>query len=165
MSFIHWTAVVDKGAVIGKDTEIWHFSHIMPGAVIGERCMLGQNVFVGDGAIIGPDCRIQNNVSIYSGVTLEDRVFVGPSVVFTNVSNPRAAISRKGYFEKTLVETGATIGANATILCGLKIGMCSFVGAGAVVLEDVAPFTKVVGNPARVVGCVNVGVVHSSIAE
>ena len=147
--FAHETAVIDDGARIGAGTKIWHFSHVMPGAVIGERCNLGQNVVVSPRARIGTGCKIQNNVSVYDDVELEDYVFCGPSMVFTNVFNPRAHISRKHEYRTTLVRTGATIGANATIVCGHTIGRYAFIGSGCVVTKDVPDFALVVGNPAR----------------
>jgi UDP-2-acetamido-3-amino-2,3-dideoxy-glucuronate N-acetyltransferase len=145
----HATAVVDAGATIGAGTKIWHFCHVMAGARVGARCVLGQNVFVASGAVVGDGCRLQNNVSIYAGVALDDDVFVGPSAVFTNVRTPRAAVSRKDAFVPTRVGRGATIGANATIVCGVTIGGHAFVGAGAVVTRDVAPHAVVTGVPAR----------------
>jgi UDP-2-acetamido-3-amino-2,3-dideoxy-glucuronate N-acetyltransferase len=150
--FIHESSYVDDGAVIGKGTKIWHFSHVMAGAVIGERCNLGQNVVVMPGTRIGNNVKIQNNVSIYEGVTLEDDVFCGPSCVFTNVMNPRSHVSRKHEYRPTLVRRGTTVGANATIVCGTTLGEYSFIGAGAVVTSDVAPFAIMVGVPARRVG-------------
>jgi UDP-2-acetamido-3-amino-2,3-dideoxy-glucuronate N-acetyltransferase len=148
----HRTAVVDRGADIGAGTTIWHFCHVMPGARIGRRCTLGQNVFVAAGAVVGDDCRIQNNVSIYDGVTLGAGVFVGPSAVFTNVRTPRAAVSRRGQLEATTVADGATIGANATIVCGVRIGPFAFVAAGAVVTRDVPAHHVFAGAPARRIG-------------
>jgi UDP-2-acetamido-3-amino-2,3-dideoxy-glucuronate N-acetyltransferase len=148
----HSTAVIDRGARIGAGTKVWHFCHVMAGARIGARCVLGQNVFVAATAVIGDGCRIQNNVSVYDGVVLEDDVFVGPSAVFTNVRNPRAAVDRKGEFETSHVGTGATIGANATIVCGKRIGAYAFVAAGAVITRDVAPHALVTGVPARRTG-------------
>ncbi len=145
----HPTAVVDRGAQIGEGTRIWHFCHVMKGARIGPNCVLGQNVFVAATAVIGAGCRIQNNVSIYDGVVLEDGVFVGPSAVFTNVRTPRAFVDRRSAFEETRVGRGATIGANATIVCGATVGELAFVAAGAVVTRDVAPRTLVSGVPAR----------------
>jgi UDP-2-acetamido-3-amino-2,3-dideoxy-glucuronate N-acetyltransferase len=144
--------VVDEGATIGDGTKIWHFCHVMAGARVGAGCVLGQNVFVASGAVIGDRCRIQNNVSIYDGVVLEDDVFVGPSAVFTNVKNPRAAVSRKDAFVPTRVGRGATIGANATIVCGVALGEYAFVGAGAVVTSQVEAHALVTGVPARQVG-------------
>ncbi len=150
--FAHETAVIDEGAEIGEGTKIWHFSHIMPGAKIGVRCNIGQNVVVSPGVVLGKNVKVQNNVSIYTGVICEDDVFLGPSMVFTNVSNPRSAIVRRDKYEQTLVKKGATIGANATIVCGHTIGEYAFVGAGAVVTKDVPPYALVVGNPARQIG-------------
>ncbi len=150
--FAHPTAVVDEGAAIGRGTKVWHFCHVMPGAVIGERCILGQNVVVMPGTQIGDNVKIQNNVSIYEGVVLEDDVFCGPSMVFTNVTFPRSQVIRKGEYERTLCRQGATIGANATVICGVTLGRFSFVGAGAVVTKDVRDHALVVGNPARQVG-------------
>ena len=150
--FIHESSYVDDGVVVGDGTKIWHFCHVMPGAVIGERCNLGQNVVVMPGVRIGNNVKIQNNVSIYEGVELEDDVFCGPSMVFTNVINPRSHVSRKAEYMRTLVRRGATIGANATVVCGLTLGEYAFVGAGAVVTKDVKPFALVTGVPARQVG-------------
>lgn len=150
--FIHESAYVDEGATIGAATKIWHFCHIMPGAVIGARCSLGQNVVVMNGTRIGDNCKIQNNVSIYEGVELEDEVFCGPSMVFTNVINPRSHVSRKHEYLKTRVRRGASIGANATIVCGVTLGEYSFIGAGAVVTADVQDYALMVGVPARRVG-------------
>jgi UDP-2-acetamido-3-amino-2,3-dideoxy-glucuronate N-acetyltransferase len=150
--FIHESAYVDDGATIGAGTKIWHFCHVLPGAVIGARCSLGQNVVVMNGTRIGDNCKIQNNVSIYEGVELEDDVFCGPSMVFTNVINPRSHVSRKHEYRATLVRRGATIGANATIVCGATLGEYSFIGAGAVVTGDVLPYALMVGVPARRVG-------------
>jgi UDP-2-acetamido-3-amino-2,3-dideoxy-glucuronate N-acetyltransferase len=152
--FIHESAYVDDGAVIGDDTRIWHFCHVNAGAVIGERCSLGQNVVVMPKTRIGNNVKIQNNVSIYEGVELEDDVFCGPSMVFTNVINPRSHVSRKHEYRPTLVRRGASIGANATIVCGATLGEYAFVGAGAVVARDVKPYALVVGVPARQVGWV-----------
>lgn len=150
--FAHESAYIDDGAVIGRGTKIWHFSHVMPGAVIGEHCNLGQNVVVMPGTVLGDNVKVQNNVSIYEGVTLEDDVFCGPSCVFTNVINPRSHVSRKAEYRRTLVRRGATIGANATVVCGVTLGEYCFVGAGAVVTADVPPYALVVGVPARRVG-------------
>jgi len=145
----HETACIDDPGAIGSGTRIWHFSHVMKGAVVGKNCSIGQNVFIGAGAVIGNGVKLQNNVSVYDRVTLEDHVFCGPSMVFTNVINPRSHISRKHEFRATLVREGATIGANATILCGVTIGRYSFIGAGAVVTRDVPDFALVYGNPGR----------------
>ncbi|HEU4588029.1 MAG TPA: acyltransferase [Gemmatimonadales bacterium] len=150
--FVHESSYVDEGAVIGAGTKVWHFSHIMPGAVIGERCNLGQNVVVMPGTRIGNNVKIQNNVSIYEGVILEDDVFCGPSCVFTNVLNPRSHVSRKSEYRKTIVRRGASIGANATVVCGVTLGEYCFIGAGAVVTSDVLPFALMLGVPARRVG-------------
>src|ERR687890_1556695 len=150
--FVHESSYVDDGAVIGRGTKIWHFSHVMPGAIIGERCNLGQNVVVMPGSRLGNNVKVQNNVSIYEGVVLEDDVFCGPSCVFTNVVNPRSHVSRKTEYQRTLVRRGASIGANATILCGVTLGEYSFIGAGAVVRSDVPAFALMVGVPARRVG-------------
>jgi UDP-2-acetamido-3-amino-2,3-dideoxy-glucuronate N-acetyltransferase len=151
-AFIHESAYVDEGATVGAGTKIWHFCHVMPGAVIGCRSSLGQNVVVMGGTRIGDNVKIQNNVSIYEGVELEDDVFCGPSMVFTNVINPRSHVSRKHEYRRTLVRRGATIGANATIVCGATLGEYSFVGAGAVVTHDVEAFALVLGVPGRRVG-------------
>ncbi len=153
--FVHPTAVVDEGAQIGAGTRIWHFSHIMPTARIGEGCNLGQNVFVDNNTVIGNHVKIQNNVSVYNGVILEDYVFCGPSMVFTNVINPRSEIERKSEFKTTLVRRGATIGANATIVCGVTIGRYALIGAGAVVTTDVPDYALMVGVPARQVGWIS----------
>ena len=150
--FAHETAVIDDGALIGDGTKIWHFSHIMSGSKIGEGCNLGQNVLVSSGVTLGRNVKVQNNVSIYTGVICEDDVFLGPSMVFTNIKNPRSAVVRKGQYERTLVKKGASIGANATIICGVTIGEYAFVGAGAVVTKDVPPYALLVGNPARQIG-------------
>lgn len=151
---IHPTAVVDPGAVVGADTTVWHFCHLMPGARVGARCVLGQNVFVGGAVVVGDGCRIQNNVSLYDGVLLDEEVFVGPSAVFTNVTTPRAFLSRKDVFQETRVARGATIGANATVICGRQLGAYSFVAAGAVVTHDVPAYALMVGAPARQAGWV-----------
>jgi UDP-2-acetamido-3-amino-2,3-dideoxy-glucuronate N-acetyltransferase len=150
--FVHESSYIDDGARIGRGTKIWHFCHVMPGAVIGENCTLGQNVVVMPRAVVGNNVRIQNNVSIYEGVILEDDVFCGPSCVFTNVINPRSAVSRKDEFRQTLVRRGATIGANATVVCGHELGAYCFVGAGAVVTDDVPAYALMVGAPARQAG-------------
>ena len=150
--FAHETAVIDEGCSIGAGTHIWHFSHIMSQCVIGENCNLGQNVVVSPGVVLGRNVKVQNNVSIYTGVICEDVVFLGPSMVFTNVINPRSAISRKNQYGKTLVKRGATIGANATVICGHTIGEFAFIGAGAVVTKDVKPYALIVGNPGRQTG-------------
>ncbi len=150
--FVHESSYVDDGARIGRGTKIWHFCHVMPGAVIGERCSLGQNVVVMPGTRIGNNVKIQNNVSIYEGVTLEDDVFCGPSCVFTNVLNPRSHVPRKHEFRPTLVKRGSSIGANATIVCGVTLGEYAFIGAGAVVTSDVPAYALMVGVPARRVG-------------
>ncbi len=149
---VHSSAIIDEGATIGDGTHIWHWVHICAGARIGRRCALGQNVFVGNDVSIGDNVRVQNNVSIYDSVTLEDDVFCGPSMVFTNVYNPRAAVSRKDEYRKTLVKRGATLGANSTIVCGVTIGEFAFVGAGAVINRDVPPFGLMLGVPARHAG-------------
>ncbi len=150
--FIHPTAVVDEGAEIGDGTKIWHFTHVMGGAKIGKNCVIGQNCFIGRRAVIGNGVKIQNNVSVYDLVTLEDNVFVGPSAVFTNDINPRAPYPKHGNWVPTLVKEGATIGANATIVCGITIGRWAFVGAGAVVTKDVPDYAIVVGVPAKIIG-------------
>ncbi len=147
--FQHASAVIDPGATVGEGTKIWHFCHIMPGAVIGAHCILGQNVFVDNNVTIGDGVKIQNNVSVYNGVIIEDDVFVGPSAVFTNITNPRSFIERKHEFRQTVIRKGATIGANATIVCGNEIGGYAFVGAGSVVTGSVLPYSLVYGNPAR----------------
>ncbi|HXD49426.1 MAG TPA: DapH/DapD/GlmU-related protein [Gemmatimonadaceae bacterium] len=150
--FIHESAYVDEGAQVGAGTKIWHFCHVMSGAVVGERCSLGQNVVVMNGTRLGRNCKIQNNVSIYEGVELEDDVFCGPSMVFTNVINPRSHVSRKSEYKRTLVKRGVSIGANATIVCGTTLGEFAFIGAGAVVTKDVAPYALMAGVPARRIG-------------
>jgi UDP-2-acetamido-3-amino-2,3-dideoxy-glucuronate N-acetyltransferase len=149
---IHPTAIVDEGALIGEATRIWHWVHICAGARIGARCSFGQNVFVGNDVQIGDNCKVQNNVSIYDAVTLEDDVFCGPSMVFTNVHNPRSAVIRKDEYRRTLVKKGATIGANATIVCGVTLGEYSFIAAGAVITKDVRPYALMAGVPARQIG-------------
>jgi UDP-2-acetamido-3-amino-2,3-dideoxy-glucuronate N-acetyltransferase len=151
-TFIHSSAVVDEGAVIGEGSKIWHFCHIMPGATLGEHCNLGQNVFVANGVTLGKGCKVQNNVSIYTGVTLDDYVFCGPSMVFTNVMNPRAHVERKDEYAETRVGRGASIGANATIVCGHDIGEYAFIGAGSVVTREVPAYALVFGSPAKIHG-------------
>ena len=153
--FAHPTAVIDEGCEIGPGVKIWHFSHIMPGCTIGENCNIGQNVVVSPGVTLGRNVKVQNNVSIYEGVSCEDDVFLGPSMVFTNVINPRSAITRKNEYKRTIVKRGASIGANATIICGNAIGEYSFIGAGAVVTKEVLPYALVIGNPARQTGWVS----------
>jgi UDP-2-acetamido-3-amino-2,3-dideoxy-glucuronate N-acetyltransferase len=148
----HETAVIDEGCKIGKGTKIWHFSHIMPGCVIGENCNIGQNVVISPDVILGNNIKIQNNVSIYTGVVCEDDVFLGPSMVFTNVINPRSAVNRKNQYAKTVVKKGASIGANATIVCGHDIGAYAFIGAGAVVTKNVPDYALIIGNPGRQAG-------------
>lgn len=148
----HETAIIDEGATIGKDCRIWHWVHICSGAKVGEKCSLGQNVFIGNRVVIGNNVKIQNNVSVYDSVTLEDDVFCGPSMVFTNVINPRSAVNRKDEYKSTLVKRGATLGANCTIICGGIIGKYSFIGAGAVVTKDVPDYALIVGNPAKQIG-------------
>lgn len=150
--FAHETAVIDEGTKIGKGTKIWHFSHVMTGSEIGENCNIGQNVVISPGVKLGRNVKVQNNVSIYTGVVCDDDVFLGPSMVFTNIVNPRSAIIRKDSYVSTIVEKGASIGANSTIICGNTIGKYSFIGAGAVVTKDVKPYALVVGNPARQTG-------------
>jgi len=150
--FAHKTAVIDAGAEIADGVKIWHFSHIMAGAIIGERCNIGQNVFIASKVALGKNVKIQNNVSVYAGVTCEDDVFLGPSCVFTNVLNPRSAVNRRGEYLKTRIGKGATIGANATIVCGNDIGKYAFIGAGSVVTKTVLPYALLVGNPAKQIG-------------
>lgn len=153
--YAHETAVIDSGCNIGSETKIWHFSHIMSNCTIGKDCNIGQNVVVSPQVVLGNNVKVQNNVSIYTGVICEDDVFLGPSMVFTNVTNPRSAINRKDEYKQTLVKKGATIGANATIVCGHNIGEYALIGAGAVVTKEVKPFALVVGNPARQIGWVS----------
>ena len=150
--FAHETAVIDEGCTIGEGTKIWHFSHICAGAVIGKSCSLGQNVLVADSAYLGNNVKVQNNVAIYGGVTVENDVFLGPSCVLTNVSNPRSQVTRKSLYEKTLIKRGATIGANATIVCGITLGGYCFVGAGSVVTKDIPDYGLVLGNPGKLSG-------------
>ncbi len=151
----HPTAVIDEGCQIGEGTTIWHFCHVMPGSVIGKQCNLGQNVVVSPKVVLGNNVKVQNNVSIYTGVICEDDVFLGPSMVFTNVINPRSAIVRKHQYQTTLVKKGASIGANATVICGNTIGQYALIGAGAVITKDIAPYALVVGNPAKQIGWVS----------
>lgn len=150
--YSHETAVIDDGVNIGEGTKIWHFSHVMPKARLGKNCNIGQNVVISPEVILGDNCKVQNNVSIYTGVTCDEDVFLGPSMVFTNVINPRSAIVRRGQYSKTHVGKGASIGANATIVCGNDIGEFAFIGAGAVITKYVKPYALVVGNPARQIG-------------
>ena len=150
--FAHETAVIDEGAEIGEGTKIWHFSHIMPGCKVGKNCNIGQNVVISPEVVLGDNVKVQNNVSIYTGVICEDNVFLGPSMVFTNVINPRSSVNRRGQYLKTLVKEGASIGANATIVCGHDIGRFAFIGAGAVVTKEVLDYALVVGNPAKQTG-------------
>jgi len=150
--FSHETAVIDAGCQIGDGTKIWHFSHIMPNSIIGKNCNIGQNVVVSPDVILGENVKVQNNVSIYTGVICEDDVFLGPSMVFTNVINPRSAVNRRGDYSKTLVKKGVSIGANATIICGNDIGEYAFIGAGAVVTKEIKPYALVVGNPSKQIG-------------
>ncbi len=151
-SFVHPTAVIDEGATIGEGTSIWHFSHLMKGCKIGKNCNIGQNVFIADDVVLGNNVKVQNNVSLYSGVVCEDDVFLGPSCVFTNVINPRSAVNRKKEIKQTLIKKGVTIGANATIVCGIIINEFAFVGAGAVITKNVAAYELVIGNPAKQTG-------------
>lgn len=153
--FAHETAVIDEGCAIGDDCKIWHFSHIMNDAVLGEKCNLGQNVVISPGVKLGRNVKVQNNVSIYTGVECEDDVFLGPSMVFTNILNPRSAVIRKDQYVKTFVRKGASIGANATVVCGNEIGAYALIGAGAVVTKDVKPYALVLGNPSKQVGWVS----------
>ena len=150
--YVHPSAFVDEGCTIGKGTNIWHFSHVMTGCVIGQNCNIGQNVVVSPEVVLGNNVKVQNNVSIYTGVTCEDDVFLGPSMVFTNITNPRSAVNRRGQYSRTTVKKGATIGANATIVCGHDIGEYAFIGAGAVVTKHVPAYALVVGNPAKQTG-------------
>lgn len=153
--FAHETAIIDEGCSIGKGTKIWHFSHIMQDCVIGEDCNIGQNVVISPHVVLGRNIKIQNNVSVYTGVTCEDDVFLGPSMVFTNVVNPRSFISRKSEYKQTIIRKGASIGANATIVCGHEIGEYALIGAGSVITKDVKPYALMVGNPARQIGWVS----------
>lgn len=153
--FAHETAIIDEGCTIGNSSKIWHFSHIMPNCTVGEKCNIGQNVVISPDVILGTNVKVQNNVSIYTGVICEDDVFLGPSMVFTNVLNPRSAIIRKSEYKKTIVKKGASIGANATIVCGITIGEYALIGAGAVVTKDIKAYALVIGNPARQTGWVS----------
>jgi UDP-2-acetamido-3-amino-2,3-dideoxy-glucuronate N-acetyltransferase len=150
--FVHETAVVEEGAILGKGTKVWYFTHIMPDTVLGENCNIGQNVMISPGVVLGNNVKVQNNVSIYTGVICEDDVFLGPSMVFTNVVNPRSAVVRKHEYKKTIVKRGATIGANSTIVCGHDIGEFAFIGAGAVVTKNVPAYALIVGNPGKQIG-------------
>lgn len=152
---VHPSAIIDEGAKIGNESRVWHFAHVCGGARIGEKCSLGQNVFVGNDVVIGNNVKIQNNVSVYDAVTIEDDVFCGPSMVFTNVYNPRSLITRKNEYRKTLIKRGATLGANSTIVCGTTVGQHAFVGAGAVINKDVPDFALMVGVPAKQIGWVS----------
>ena len=153
--FVHESSYVDEGSQIGKGTKIWHFSHVMSGCVIGENCNIGQNVVISPDVVLGDNCKIQNNVSVYTGVRCEQDVFLGPSMVFTNVINPRAAVSRKDEYRQTLLKRGCSVGANATIVCGHTLGEYCLIGAGSVVTKDVPAFALMVGNPARRIGWVS----------
>ena len=153
--FVHESSYVDEGCRIGKGTKIWHFSHVMSGCTIGEDCNIGQNVVISPDVVLGRNCKIQNNVSVYTGVRCEDDVFLGPSMVFTNVLNPRSAVSRKAEYRETIIERGASVGANATIVCGHRLGAYCLIGAGSVVTKDVPPFALMVRNPARRIGWVS----------
>ncbi|MBV4357833.1 acyltransferase [Pinibacter aurantiacus] len=155
MYFAHSSSYIDEGCEIGEGTKIWHFSHLMPGCILGKNCNIGQNVVIMPDVVLGNNVKVQNNVSLYTGVVCEDDVFLGPSCVFTNVINPRSAISRKDEFQKTIVRKGASIGANATIICGVEIGRYAMIGAGAVVTKNVSAFSLVVGNPGRHAGWVS----------
>lgn len=150
--FVHPTAVIDPGCTIGAGTKVWHFSHLMPGCILGEGCNIGQNVVISPDVVLGRNVKVQNNVSLYTGVTCDDDVFLGPSCVFTNVTNPRSAVNRRGQYARTHVGKGASIGANATIVCGHDIGQYAFIGAGAVVTKNVPDFALLVGNPAQQIG-------------
>lgn len=154
--FKHDSAIVDDGCTIGDGTKIWHFSHIMQGCILGENCNLGQNVVISPGVTLGQNVKVQNNVSVYTGVVCEDDVFLGPSMVFTNVINPRSHVNRRGLYTTTLVKKGASIGANATIICGITIGEYALIGAGSVVTKDVKPYALIVGNPGRQLGWVSI---------
>jgi len=153
--FAHSTVIIDEGAEVGEETRIWHFSHLMPGCKVGSHCNIGQNVFIDNNVSVGNRVKIQNNVSLYNGVEVEDEVFLGPSMVFTNVINPRSFIERKNEFRRTIIRKGATIGANATLLCGIEIGAFAMIGAGAVVTRNVPPYALMTGNPARQTGWVS----------
>lgn len=153
--FVHPSAIIDEGCQIGEGSHIWHFTHLMTGSKIGSHCNLGQNVFIASGVVLGNNVKVQNNVSVYEGVVCEDDVFLGPSVVFTNILFPRSAVVRKGQYVTTQIRRGATIGANATVLCGIEIGNNAFIGAGAVVTKNVLPYALVAGNPARQTGWVS----------
>lgn len=153
--YSHPSAIIDEGCRIGDDTNIWHFTHLMPGCIIGNSCIIGQNVFIAANVKLGNNVKVQNNVSIYEGVSCEDDVFLGPSMVFTNVMNPRSAVSRKNEYKQTVVRKGASIGANATIICGNEIGEYAFIGAGAVITKPVLPYALMMGNPARQTGWVS----------
>ncbi len=153
--FVHPSSIIDNGATIGSGTKVWHFCHLMPACKVGDRCIIGQNVYIDNDVSIGNGVKIQNNVSVYTGVEIEDDVFLGPSMVFTNVINPRSFIERKEEFKKTIVRKGATIGANATILCGVEIGSYAMIGAGTMVVKNVPPYALIVGNPAQQIGWVS----------
>ncbi len=153
--FVHESAIIDKGAIIGAGTKIWHFSHIMGTVILGRNCNLGQNVFVGDQVVLGDNVKVQNNVSLYTGLICEDDVFIGPSAVFTNVINPRSAVNRRNQYQTTKIGKGASIGANATIICGHNIGKYAFIGAGAVVTKSIPDYALVVGNPAKQIGWIS----------
>lgn len=150
--FVHESSYVDEGAELGSGTKIWHYCHVMAGATIGRNCILGQNVFIGEAVRVGHDVKIQNNVSLYTGVVIEDGAFIGPSAVFTNIRNPRSGVPRKHEFQRTLVRRGASVGANATVVCGVTLGCYAFIGAGAVITRDVPDYALVYGNPARLQG-------------